>query len=177
MKNVTTFQKMNSHAYSFTVIVADIVGPFPDMHTIIHFEADTITYKEPTIPIELNHHPRKEPSTLHVYCIYHQDSVLFNTDNIQQLLPILHILNILNAHTQEAQPTPPHTQVNHIPQWNILLYPSLLPLTMAPPPLPYYIPLNTAITLMAPLCPLNNKTTVFGPKKLLIMVFLILSKI
>jgi hypothetical protein len=31
-----------------------LLGPFPDTHNIIHFEADTITYKEPTIPIELN---------------------------------------------------------------------------------------------------------------------------
>jgi hypothetical protein len=59
-----------------------LLGPFPDTHTIIHFEADTITYKEPTIPIELNHHPQKEASTLHVYCIHHRDAVLFNTNNI-----------------------------------------------------------------------------------------------
>jgi hypothetical protein len=115
-----------------------LVGPFPDTHTIIHFEADTITYKEPTIPFELNQHPRKEPSTLHVYCIHHRDSILFNTNNIQQLLPILHTLNILNAQTQDSRPTPPHIQVNHIAQWDILLYPSLIPLTMAPPMLPYY---------------------------------------
>jgi hypothetical protein len=79
-----------------------LVGPFPDTHTIIHFEVDTIIYKESTIPIELNQHPRKELSTLHVYCIHHQDSVLFNTNNIRQLLPILHTLNILNTQTQEA---------------------------------------------------------------------------
>jgi hypothetical protein len=115
-----------------------LVGPFPYTHTIIHFEADTITYKEPTIPFELNQHPRKEPSTLHVYCIHHRDSILFNTNNIQQLLPILHTLNILNAQTQDSRPTPPHIQVNHIAQWDILLYPSLIPLTMAPPMLPYY---------------------------------------
>jgi hypothetical protein len=93
-----------------------LLGPFPDTHTIIHFEADTIIYKEPTIPIELNHHPPKEASTLHVYCIHHKDAVLFNTNNIQQLLPILNILNILNVQTQEAQPTPPNIQVNHISQ-------------------------------------------------------------
>jgi hypothetical protein len=90
-------------------------GPFPNTHNIIHFEADTITYKEPTIPIELNQQPRKEPSTLQVYCIHHQDAVLFNTNNIQQLLPILHTLNILNAKTQESSPTPLNIQVKHIP--------------------------------------------------------------
>jgi hypothetical protein len=76
-----------------------LIGPFPNMHTIIHFEADTITYKEPTIPIELNHHLRKEPSTFHVYYIHHRDAVFFNTNNIQQFLPILHTLNMFKAQT------------------------------------------------------------------------------
>ena len=75
---------------------------------------------------------------MHVYCIHHWDSILFNTNNIQQPLPILHTLNILNTQIQDSQPTPPHIQVNYIVQWNILLYPSLLPLTMVPPMLPYY---------------------------------------
>jgi hypothetical protein len=110
------------------------------MHTILHFATNTITYKESTIPIELNQHPRKEPSTLHIYCIHHQEAVLFNTNNIQ-LLPILHTLNILNATPHETQPTPPNIHVNHIPQWDTLLYPSLLSLTITPPPLPtYHIP-------------------------------------
>jgi hypothetical protein len=116
-----------------------LIGPFPDTHNInIHFEADTITYKEPTIPIKLNQHPKKEPSTLHVYCIHHQDIVLFNTNNIQQLLPILHTLNILNAKIQEAQPTPLNMQVKYILQWDILHYPSLLPHNIVPPPLSNY---------------------------------------
>jgi hypothetical protein len=115
-----------------------LLGPFLDTHTIIHFEVDTITYKEPTILIELNHHSRKEASTLHVYCIHHRDVILFNTNNIQQLLPILNTLNILNTQTQEAQPTPPNIQVNHIFQWDTLTYPSLLPFTILLPSMPTY---------------------------------------
>jgi len=38
------------------------LGPFPDSHIIVLFEADSMTYKEPTIPPEiqtprLNHQP------------------------------------------------------------------------------------------------------------------------
>jgi hypothetical protein len=40
--------------------------------------------------------------------------------------------------TQEAQPTPPNIQLNHISQWDTLTYPSLLPFTILPPPLPTY---------------------------------------
>jgi hypothetical protein len=161
-----------------------LLGPFLDTHNIIHFEVDTITYKEPTIPIELNQQPRKEPSMLHVYCIHHQDAVLFNTNNIQQLLSILHTLNILNAKIQESRSTPPDIQVNHILQWDILHYPSLLPYTIMPPPLPTYnnnhplkFPPEFSYYTDGSFVPPKKQDTVFGPEKLWVMVYLILSNI
>jgi hypothetical protein len=45
---------------------------FDDTHVSIHFPPDTIIYKEPTIPPELNKDPRKETSSIRILCIHHQ---------------------------------------------------------------------------------------------------------
>jgi hypothetical protein len=45
---------------------------FDDTHVSIHFPLDAITYKEPTIPPELNKEPRKETLPIRILCIHHQ---------------------------------------------------------------------------------------------------------
>jgi hypothetical protein len=72
-------------------------GPFDDTNTIIHFDVDSITYNEPTIPMELHKTPRKESSAIHIYCIHHQQNPLFTEDHIKQFIPLLNILNIHNT--------------------------------------------------------------------------------
>jgi hypothetical protein len=83
-------------------------GPFEDTHTIIHLDANFLTYNEPTIPIELHKLPRKELSAIHIYCIHHQQTTLFTEAHINLLLPILNILGIQNTKLQIIQPTPQH---------------------------------------------------------------------
>ena len=41
------------------------IGPFQDTHVIAHIPTDTITYEEPTIPIEMNK-PQVEPYSIHI---------------------------------------------------------------------------------------------------------------
>jgi hypothetical protein len=83
-----------------------LTGPFPDIHTILHFEADTLTYKEPTIPIELNKQPRKEPSAFNIYCIHHRSTTMFTLTHIHRIRQILTTLNINNVTLKEAPATP-----------------------------------------------------------------------
>jgi hypothetical protein len=47
---------------------------FNDTHVNIHFPPDTITYKEPTIPPELNNEPRKETLAIRILYIHHQNT-------------------------------------------------------------------------------------------------------
>lgn len=49
-------------------------GPFADTHIIAHFRADSITYEELNIPPEQKITQRKDTSTLHIYCVYHQQT-------------------------------------------------------------------------------------------------------
>ena len=109
------------------------IGPFQDTHVIAHIPADTITYEEPTIPIEMNK-PRVEPSSIYILCVHHTTNNIGNTEQINTLTTIFNNLHIPQIHTQIAPPTPPNTQVNkskngmplHIQQQtylNMLKYP------------------------------------------------------
>ena len=64
------------------------IGPFPDTHVIAHIPTDTITYEEPTIPLELNK-PRVEPSTIYILCVCHSN---INVGNIEQINALHKIL-------------------------------------------------------------------------------------
>jgi ribonuclease HI len=111
---------------------------FPDVHTLIYFQADTITYKEPTIPTALNH-SRIEPSILYIYCIHHQNNPIRPSLQLQNLNPILQNLNIQHYEIHPIGPIPPHTPVNPNAHWHKSPYPpSLRRHTISSLPLPTY---------------------------------------
>jgi hypothetical protein len=132
------------------------IGPFRDTHVIAHFGADTIAYEEPTIPPELNI-TRKEPSTLQIFCIHHQNNNIGTYEQMKSLKDIVDYLQILQSHTQIAPPTPPNTTVNSSKKWSKSNYPNILPNNnISTPQLPNYqtnLPPkfhpNSATTLMA----------------------------
>ena len=114
------------------------IGPFQDTHVIAQIPADTITYKEPTIPIEMNK-PRMESSTIHILCVHHSNNNIGNIKQINTLTTTFNNLHILQVHTQIAPPTPPNIQVNKSKKWNALTYPTTnLPQNDEIPPLPNY---------------------------------------
>ena len=76
-------------------------GPFRDTHVITHIPADTITYEEPTIPIEMNK-PQVEPSTIHILCVHHNNNNIGNIEQINTLNTIFNNLHIPQVHTQIA---------------------------------------------------------------------------
>src|ERR1700738_2071927 len=100
-------------------------GPFPDTHVIAHFTADTITYEEPTIPPELNI-TRKEPSTMQIFCIHHQNNNIGTYEQMKLINDTANNLQILQSHTQTAPPTPPNITVNPSKKWPKLTYLSTL---------------------------------------------------
>jgi hypothetical protein len=113
-------------------------NPYPDTHIIAHFAADTITYEEPTIPPELNI-PRKEPSSIQIFCIHHQNNTIGTHDQLNQLTYIANNLSIQQLHTQIATHTPPGTLVNASKKWSKLNYPNTPLLNVTPiPQLPNY---------------------------------------
>jgi hypothetical protein len=132
------------------------IGPFQDTQVIAHFAVDTITYEEPTIPPELNI-TRKEPSTLQIFCIHHQNNNIGTYEQMKSLKDIVDYLQILQSHTQIAPPTPPNTTVNSSKKWSKSNYPNILPNNnISTPQLPNYqtnLPPkfhpNSATTLMA----------------------------
>ena len=83
---------------------------------------DTITYVEPTIPLEMNK-PRVEPFTVYILCVHHGNYNVGNIDQINALTIILNNLSIPLVHTQTVPPTPPNIQVNKSIIWNALTYP------------------------------------------------------
>jgi ribonuclease HI len=108
---------------------------------ILHFEADTLTCKEPTIPIEFNKHPRKKPFALNIYCIHHQPTTMFNSTHIHRLQQILSTLNINNVAFKEAPATPKQIRINPSHSWTKLLPPPTPIIHTFIPPLPnYYLP-------------------------------------
>ena len=92
------------------------------MHTIIHFAADTITYDEPTIPLEPNK-TQTEPLAIHIWCIHHQNNNIGTINQINTINTIIENLQISQYHTQTTPPTPPYTKVNKNTKWNKLIYP------------------------------------------------------
>ena len=98
------------------------IGPFQDTHVIAHILADTLTYEEPTIPIEMNK-PRTEPLTIHILCVHHNSNSIGN-ELIDILTTIFNNLYILQVHIKIAPPTPPNIQVNKSKKWNALIYPT-----------------------------------------------------
>ena len=86
-------------------------GPFQDTHVIAHFAADTIIYEEPTIPSELNL-TRREPSTIQIFCIHHQDNNIATSEQMKLIHDMANSLRILHSHTQIAPLTPSNVTVN-----------------------------------------------------------------
>ena len=114
------------------------IGPFQDTHVIAHIPADTITYEEPTIPIEMNK-PRVKSASIHILCVHHNNNNIGNIEQINTLTTILNNLHIPQIYTQIAPPTPPNTQVNKSKKWIALTYPTTnLPQYVQIPLLPNY---------------------------------------
>ena len=121
------------------------IGPFRDTHVITHIPADTITYEEPTIPIEMNK-PRVEPSTIHILYVHQSNNNIGNIELINTLTTIFNNLHIPQVHTKIAPPTPPNIQVNKSKKWNALTYPiTNLPQNDVILPLPNYEKKTTKI--------------------------------
>lgn len=92
----------NDHATITLLTIPDInwyqnftphIGPFPDTHVIAHFSADTITYKEPTIPLDL-YTPYIEPLAIHILCIHHQTFTIGTPNQLTALATTLKHLQI-----------------------------------------------------------------------------------
>ena len=114
------------------------IGPFRDTHVVTHISIDTITYEEPTIPIEMNK-PRVEPSTIYILCIHHSNNNIGNIKLINTLTTIFNNLHIPQVHTKIASLTPLNIQVNKSKKWNPFVYPTTnLPQNDEMPPLPNY---------------------------------------
>ena len=114
------------------------IGPFQDTHVITHIPADTITYEEPTIPIEMNK-PRVESASIHILYVHHSNNNIGNTKQINTLTTILNNLHIPQIYAQIAPPTSLNTQVNKSKKWNAFTYPTTnLPQYVEIPPLPNY---------------------------------------
>jgi hypothetical protein len=67
---------------------------FEDTHVSIHFPPYSIIYKEPTISPELNKEPRKETSSIRIFCIHHQNTEIHIAYLETKLLQITTNLNI-----------------------------------------------------------------------------------
>ena len=80
-------------------------GPYPHSHIIYLFDADTITYTEPTKPAELTK-PRNETSALQIICIHHQNHNISSHEELDKLKQIAHTLNIEQIYTNIVPPTP-----------------------------------------------------------------------
>jgi hypothetical protein len=97
---------------------------FDDTHVSIHFPPDTIIYKEPTIPPELNKEPRKETSSIRILCIHHQITEI-NIANLEtKLIQITTNLNIKPPYIKAPPPTPINIKVHKHPKWNKTPYPT-----------------------------------------------------
>ena len=87
------------------------IGPFLDTHVVAHFNADTVTYDEPTTPQNINK-PCTEPLTIHIFCIHHQNHNIGTLDQIDTIKTIIENLQITQYHIQKATPTSRNTLVN-----------------------------------------------------------------
>ena len=82
-----------------------------DIHVLAHFNADTITYDEPTTPQNISK-PGIEPLAIHIFCIYHQNINIGTPDQINTIKTIIKNLQIAQYHIQKAPPTPNNILVN-----------------------------------------------------------------
>jgi len=86
-------------------------GPCPDTHVLAHFNADLITYNEPTTPQNINK-PRIEQLAIHIFCIHHQNHNIGTPDQIDTIKTSIKNVQIAQYHIQKAPPTPRNTPVN-----------------------------------------------------------------
>jgi hypothetical protein len=91
---------------------------FGDTHVSIHFAPYTITYIEPTIPLELNKEPSIETLAIRILCIHHKNTVIDIQDLKTKLLQITTSLQISLPYIAPPPPTPINTKVHKHPQWN-----------------------------------------------------------
>jgi hypothetical protein len=110
---------------------------FEDTHVSIHFTPDTITYTEPTIPLELNKEPRIEPLAIRILCIHHKNTEIDIEDLETKLLQITTNLQISPPYIKTPPPIPENVKVHKHPKWNKTLYPTHLHQT-TPPQLPSF---------------------------------------
>jgi hypothetical protein len=96
---------------------------FEDIHVSIHFPLDSIIYKEPTIPPELNKEPCKETTSTRILCIHHQNTKIHINDLETKLLQITTNLNINPPYIKAPPPTPQNVKVLKYPKWNKMPFP------------------------------------------------------
>jgi hypothetical protein len=107
----------------WTTNVAPYKTIFDDMHVTIHFPPDTITYTEPTIPLELNKEPRIETLAIQILCIHHKNTTIHIPNLESKLLQATTKLRINPPHIITSPPTPTNTKVYKHPKWNKSSYP------------------------------------------------------
>jgi hypothetical protein len=107
--------------------------PFPDLHIITHFIADTITYDEPTIPPELQIEPGTKKCGIRILCIHHKTTPINPIGYIGRIHNIGTSSHIPDIFTTTAPPTPTNTPVNQSKKWSQLTYPPPSPLTQLQP--------------------------------------------
>ena len=98
-------------------------GPFSDTHVISIVEADTVTYNEPTKPLELQKKPRKEPSILQILCIHHQNNHIGSQSSIDAITQLTTKLKMKPIYINNAPPTLSHTTINSNKIWENLTHP------------------------------------------------------
>jgi ribonuclease HI len=91
---------------------------FDNTHVNIHFPPDTITYKEPTIPPELNKEPRKETLAIRILYIHHQITEINIADLETKLLQVTTNLKINPPYIKAPPPIPLNVKVHKHPKWN-----------------------------------------------------------
>jgi ribonuclease HI len=136
---------------------------FSDTHILARFEADTVTYHEPTNPLAI-HEPIIEPNTLYIFCIHHQQTPIHSVSQLQELASLFHTLNIQHTTLHPIGPTPDAHPPNPSSTWTKLVYPPNPSSLPTPPPLPNY-----NITLPQKFLPQHSYYTdgSFKPPKLL----------
>ena len=70
--------------------------------------------------------PRKEPSTLQILCIHHQNNDIGTQTTLDQLTQIAKTLNIKQIYTNPAPPTPMPIIINNKSQWRKTNSPPLI---------------------------------------------------
>ena len=76
----------------------------------------------------------KEPSTIQMFCIHHQNNNIGTYEQRKLLKDIAYNLQILQSHTQIAPPIPSNTNVNPSKKWSKSNYPYALAHNNIPAP-------------------------------------------